>query len=125
MSTRTLYAAKTMTRPYGGMSSSAGEPRIAQQQNFNQVNFNDDQRHRRAPQAEQYTTGVKDRKPRRALTLVGEFDFQVEYASGVAQLDAVPSISTAIREQIGLRLEAKKGNVEAVVVDHAEKPSEN
>ena len=68
---------------------------------------------------------MKDRKPRRALTLVGEFDFQVEYASGIAQLDAVPSIFTAIREQIGLRLEAKKGTVEAVVVDHAEKPSEN
>jgi uncharacterized protein (TIGR03435 family) len=57
--------------------------------------------------------------------IAGEFDFQVEYAPGIAQLDAVPSIFTAIQEQLGLRLEAKKGSVEAVVVDHADKPSGN
>jgi uncharacterized protein (TIGR03435 family) len=57
--------------------------------------------------------------------IAGEFDFQVEYAPGIVQLDAVPSIFTAIQEQLGLKLEPRKGSVEAIVVDHAEKPSEN
>lgn len=36
-----------------------------------------------------------------------------------------PSIFTAVQEQLGLRLEPTKANVEALVIDAAEKPSLN
>ncbi len=39
--------------------------------------------------------------------------------------DAPPDLYKAIQEQIGLRLDAGKPNVDVMVIDHVEKPSEN
>ena len=36
-----------------------------------------------------------------------------------------PSIFTAVREQLGLRLVSQKAPVEIIVIDRVEKPSEN
>ena len=54
--------------------------------------------------------------------LPGKYSFDVEYSKdGLAK----PTLPTAIREQLGLRLEETKGPNEIFVIDQIEKPSEN
>jgi uncharacterized protein (TIGR03435 family) len=71
----------------------------------------------------------------------GEFDFKLEWTSDDMQATppsagdkpaaVVPeaasglSIFTALPEQLGLKLESRKVPAEVLVIDHAEKPSEN
>jgi uncharacterized protein (TIGR03435 family) len=70
--------------------------------------------------------------------LEGVFDFTLDWADtdsafdgldgpgSSAELRSGASIFTAIREQLGFRLEARKGQVEVVVIDHVENtPSAN
>ena len=63
----------------------------------------------------------------------GRFDVTLRWTpdEGPAMLngapipDPPPSIYTAIQEQLGLKLEPRKGPVEVIVVDHVEMPTEN
>ena len=60
--------------------------------------------------------------------LNGQFDFTLEWTPGGidAPADATgPSIFTAVEEQLGLKLTSGKGPVEAIVIDHVERPSQN
>jgi uncharacterized protein (TIGR03435 family) len=60
--------------------------------------------------------------------LHGVFDFNLDYVpDDVAPSDdtVAPSIFTAVQEQLGLRLDPRKGPVEVVVIDHAGKPSQD
>jgi len=64
--------------------------------------------------------------------LTGLFDFYLEW-NRAATLDKAatsadpdnPSLFTALQDQLGLKLTPEKGPVEILVIDHAEKPSEN
>jgi uncharacterized protein (TIGR03435 family) len=49
----------------------------------------------------------------------------VPIGSDAAALDSGPSLLTALREQVGLKLDAQKGPVAVLVIDHVERPSEN
>ena len=67
--------------------------------------------------------------------LAGRYDFDLEWAPDETQFGGeIPSASadapnpplfTAIQQQLGLKLEATRGPVEAIVVDRAERPSAN
>jgi uncharacterized protein (TIGR03435 family) len=70
--------------------------------------------------------------------LEGHWDFSLKWTPDDTQFavfnvkivpndaaDAPPPIFTAIQEQIGLKLEAGKPQVDVMVLDHVEKPSEN
>jgi uncharacterized protein (TIGR03435 family) len=55
----------------------------------------------------------------------GEFDFALEWAPDQNPDSSVASVFTAIREELGLKLESGKGPLGIAVIDSIEKPSEN
>jgi uncharacterized protein (TIGR03435 family) len=67
--------------------------------------------------------------------LTGRYDYSLHWApqrltassNGAAPTDVPdgPSLFTALREQLGLKLESQKADVEILVVDHVEAPSPN
>jgi uncharacterized protein (TIGR03435 family) len=59
--------------------------------------------------------------------LQGNYDFKLTFTPDMAQPTETdgPSIFTALQEQLGLRLDSQKGPVEVLVIDSAQKASEN
>ena len=63
--------------------------------------------------------------------LTGEFSMQLEFqfrppgAPAAADDTFAPSLFTALQEQLGLKLQSARGNMDMLVVDQAEKPTEN
>lgn len=53
------------------------------------------------------------------------YDFTLEWAPDQASDSTEPSLITALREQLGLRLETQKSPVEVLVIDSIDRPSEN
>jgi uncharacterized protein (TIGR03435 family) len=53
--------------------------------------------------------------------LKGRYDLTLEWTPDPSN----PSLFTAVQEQLGLKMEARKSAVEVLMVDHAERPSEN
>jgi len=58
--------------------------------------------------------------------LAGSYDFHLVYASDIAKDSTLPSIFTALQEQLGLKLEEQKVPVDVVAIDHVDRvPTEN
>jgi uncharacterized protein (TIGR03435 family) len=61
--------------------------------------------------------------------LKGSYNFSLEFTDPrdprPRQTDSTPDLFAAIQEQLGLRLQATKGAVEVLVIDHIERPSAN
>jgi uncharacterized protein (TIGR03435 family) len=60
--------------------------------------------------------------------LTGHYDFSLQWARDDAtqtDANAPPGFFTAIQEQLGLKMEPKKDLADVLIIDHAEKPSEN
>jgi len=78
--------------------------------------------------------GVLDRMVLDKTELSGTYDFELEWTPDESQFGGQlplaveptkPNLFTAIQEQLGLRLDATKGLVAAIVIDRVERPSEN
>jgi uncharacterized protein (TIGR03435 family) len=66
--------------------------------------------------------------------LEGNYDFKLEWTPDPgpsapggepAETSVGPSLFSALQQQLGLRLEATKGPVDVLVIDHVDKPSDN
>jgi uncharacterized protein (TIGR03435 family) len=68
--------------------------------------------------------------------LAGNYDFTLRWSpdngattssndSAGTQADALPSIFSAVQEQLGLKLESTKAPASVLVIDHLERPSQN
>ena len=61
------------------------------------------------------------REVRNETGLEGVFDFKLEWAPDELRAGDGASLFTALQEQLGLKLEGRKGPVDVLVVDHIEK----
>ena len=63
-----------------------------------------------------------------ATGLKGRYDIRIETSSDAPSdaMDAVGILVTTLQEQLGIKVESRKDNVDMLIVDHAEKtPTEN
>jgi uncharacterized protein (TIGR03435 family) len=57
--------------------------------------------------------------------LSGVFDLNLDFNVDESTSSEGPTVFEAVQRQLGLKLEARKGPVEVIVIDHVEKPSVN
>jgi bla regulator protein blaR1 len=86
-------------------------------------------------QIAQTLAGITGHPVRNETALEGYYDLDMKWtpdaapaapdAADVLPAQVGPTLFTALQEQLGLKLEAKRGPVETLVIDRAERPSEN
>jgi uncharacterized protein (TIGR03435 family) len=78
------------------------------------------------PQMSQLLSGYADRPVVDRTGLTGLFSFRLKFAHdpSVPNTDA-PSFFAAVREQLGLRLDATRESLEVLVIDQVSKPTPN
>ena len=59
------------------------------------------------------------------LSFTGERRRGADPAAAARDLNDAPALLTAVQEQLGLKLEARRGPVEVLVIDSAALPAEN
>ena len=76
---------------------------------------------------QRYLTGQAQRVVIDRTGLAGAWDFELTFLPPQAAADAsagdVPSLVTALQEQLGLKLEATRGPAEVLVIDRVERPT--
>lgn len=59
-------------------------------------------------------------------SLAGDFDFDLKFTPDAAPPESqVPSIFTALQEQLGLKLEAERTSMDTLIIDKASPPTPN
>ena len=56
---------------------------------------------------------------------MGLYDLNLDFNVDESQSAEDPTVFEAVQRQLGLKLEARKGPAEVVVIDHVEKPTAN
>ncbi|MGH9239813.1 MAG: TIGR03435 family protein, partial [Vicinamibacterales bacterium] len=80
------------------------------------------------PEFQRYLTGQTQRAVIDRTGLAGGWDFELTFAPADLAPDAaaernIPSLFTALQEQLGLKLDATRGPAEVLVVDRVERPT--
>jgi uncharacterized protein (TIGR03435 family) len=60
--------------------------------------------------------------------LTSRYDFTLTYSDRIPEegaADAPPPLAQALQQQLGLKLEPTKAEVEFIVIDHIDPPAEN
>jgi uncharacterized protein (TIGR03435 family) len=70
-------------------------------------------------------TGILKQEVRDETGLSGRFSFELAWAPDSLELTDRPSLFTAVQEQLGLKLQPGKGQVEVLVIDEIERPTDN
>ena len=77
------------------------------------------------PYLVQTLSDIMDQTVLNKTALDGKYDFALKWSPDPTVSADAPGIFTALQEQLGLKLESSKGQVEVVVIDSVETPSEN
>jgi uncharacterized protein (TIGR03435 family) len=72
-----------------------------------------------------YLSGELGRPVSDQTGLDGQYDFKLDWSPDLDTSATRPSIFTALTDQLGLRLELKKGPVQVYAIEKIERPSEN